>query len=179
MAKSRIQYVFVLWLAWTGGCAHGSGSESSETNQVMGSEPAPSPLEGKSTREICLDDGLLLSQYDIETLFGTPLPAPCCAAGILPEDDAWRCTLDWPSSDVPPCVIWKSLERRLLASYGYPFPDFGLREKLLTMRGYQVRSDFEMGWLNAHAQKNIEVLKKWWKENYSCEPTEGFPALNP
>jgi len=60
----------------------------------------PDPLAGKSQKEVCENDSLLLLRYSFDDLrFKDGFKKNCCVKGALGDDD--RCQLDWPSSDVP------------------------------------------------------------------------------
>ena len=77
------------------------------------------PVELNSKRElmpsqaqICNSDELLLSVYEFDALYGTPLPRACCTEAIRLKAQ-WRCELDWPSSDVPSCASLTDMADRL------------------------------------------------------------------
>lgn len=67
-----------------------------------------------SQTDICNADPLLLSVYDFDVLYGTPLPKACCSERIKLKEQ-WRCELDWPASDVPSCASLTAMAKRLHA----------------------------------------------------------------
>ena len=73
------------------------------TQSVEDSAPATETL---SLEAICGSDTLFMAHYSFDEQFGTPLPAECCAPGVLAADRAWLCDVDWPFSDVPSCAEW-------------------------------------------------------------------------
>ena len=76
------------------------------------------------TNETCTDVGWLLTHYRLERLASGSSPGPetgypveCCAPGVLNDDNAYRCELDWPSSDVIHCDIWRQYHLALSAAH--------------------------------------------------------------
>lgn len=67
-----------------------------------------------SQTEICNSDVLLLSVYEFDALYGSPLPKACCSKAIKLKA-AWQCEHDWPSSDVPSCSSLGAIADRLTA----------------------------------------------------------------
>ena len=106
---------------------------------------------GRSMTEICTNDVLLLTKYSVKSLMGTPLPKACCAKGILPANQAYRCNLDWPSSDVPSCATWSDLRKRLLAAHGVA-DGSGTPQSLPPL-----------------VRENARVLDRWHKDAYACQ----------
>ena len=111
---------------------------ATETSQAQ-------PLTGKTMGQICTNDALLLTRFDATKLHGTPLPAPCCKKGVLPESESHRCNLDWPSSDVPSCKIWESMRSALAKLH----PVETTRTPLVV--------------------KNLKQLESWSKTRFSCQ----------
>jgi hypothetical protein len=134
--------------------------------------PRPDPLAGRSQKDICNDDALLLLKYSYDDLSKHDgFKKNCCVKGALGDDD--RCQLDWPSSDVPLCSnvdIWRN---QLYALYGYQFKDPKYQKYFNALPWYRARSDFDPSWMPAVATKNVARLKALVKEG-ACvvdEPT--------
>lgn len=128
------------------------------TNATTTAAAKPDPLAGKSQRDICNDDALMLLQHDFDDLrFKQGFQKACCHKGALGDDD--RCQLDWPSSDVPACSEVDLLRNRLFALYGYVFKDPRYQKAFAAEAWYRPRSDFTMSWLPPAAQRNVTRLK--------------------
>jgi hypothetical protein len=127
------------------GCASSPPAASGKTGPIVASKKAPGPLAGKTMTQICMKDGLLLSRWSVTALYGTPLPEPCCAKGVLPTGEEHRCSLDWPSSGIPSCDIWLKLHQKLAAYHPAPAG----RSTLV--------------------QKNLAQLASWSKTRHGCE----------
>lgn len=129
-----------------------SGCSVSSASKVPPTSPAASPapadlLAGKSERDICLNDAYLLARYSLKELHGSPLPPACCKPGVLPEAQSYRCKLDWPSSDVPPCRLWAQIHDAVLAAHANT-----TRETWpLVLR------------------TNLTTLKQWSAEKHACQ----------
>ena len=64
----------------------------------------------------CISDSWLLSHFRVAELLDKKHHAICCKPGaLLGTDEAFRCSFDWPSNDVPDCRIWLHLRKELLA----------------------------------------------------------------
>jgi len=95
--------------------------------------------------ETCTSDLWLLTHYSVEDLVRDGLPKDCCVQGLLPEEESWRCELDWPSSDVPPCTIWTDFHRELSNAHS---------EKSCSDR----------------VKNNLSILARWGAEHHLCSP---------
>jgi len=135
--------------------------------------PRPDPLAGKSQKDVCNDDALLLLKYSFDDLRNKGFHKNCCTKAALGEDD--RCQIDWPSSDVPLCRELDLLRNRLFALYGYVFKEEKFQKAFAAEVWYQPRSDFDGSWMPAVAQKNATRLKAFVKEG-NCIPDEAFAA---
>lgn len=131
----------------------------SSTPSATSSTSKPDPLAGKSMKEICSDDVLLLTRYGWDDLrFKGAFKSNCCVAGALGVDDD-RCELDWPSSDVPECDFFDELRNGVFARYGYVFKDARWQKHFGALPWYAPRADFDNAWLPAVAQANVLALK--------------------
>lgn len=100
--------------------------------------------------QTCVDPAWLLTHYDVQRLasgsapqLGSGYPQVCCAAGVLRTDDAWRCELDWPSSDVIDCRLWLQYRDQLAAAH---------RENARSKR----------------VERNLATLARWASERHHC-----------
>lgn len=118
----------------------------------------PEPTAGKSMKEICSDDVLLLTKYAWDDLRGGGFQKHCCVKGALGVDDD-RCQLDWPSSDVPECGFFDELRNGIFARYGYTFKDPQWQKAFADKAWYTPRADFEQAWLPSMVQANVTSLK--------------------
>lgn len=119
----------------------------------------PDPTAGKSMKDICNDDVLLLTKYSWDDLrFNGAFNKNCCVKGALGTDDD-RCQLDWPSSDMPECGFFDELRNGLFARYGYQFKDPKWQKLFGEKAWYQPRSDFDNAWMPKVAQGNVTSLK--------------------
>ena len=93
-----------------------NGAVPTTTTTTTATAARPAPLAGKSQKDICNDDALLLLQHGWDDLrFNGAFEKVCCVKSALGDDD--RCHLDWPSSDVPPCSDIDALRNKLFALY--------------------------------------------------------------
>jgi len=130
------------------------------TDRAQQSAPSPPPLEASVVAgpevvnpETCVDDAWLLTHYEVARLAsgsspgpGTGYPLACCAEGVLGDDDAWRCELDWPSSDVIDCQVWSDYRATLAAAHPEGARSDRVRANLVTLArfaadGHQCSSD--------------------------------------
>ena len=74
---------------------------------------------------------------------GTGYPVACCAEGVLSDSASYRCEIDWPSSDVPGCDIWRDYHATLSAAH----PE-GARSDLV--------------------EANLATLSQWAAEGHHC-----------
>ena len=95
------------------GCTSKKPSASPPTQTGSAPNAAAAKTAQKITSENCMDDIWLVTHYPVEKLAAHGLPAPCCVEGLLSEEQAWRCELDWPSSDVPPCSFWTEIHEKV------------------------------------------------------------------
>lgn len=121
--------------------------------------PKPDPTAGKSMKDICNDDVLLLTKYTWDDLrFNGAFNKNCCVKGALGTDDD-RCQLDWPSSDMPECGFFDELRNGIFARYGYVFKDAKWQQTFGDKDWYQPRSDFNTSWMPKVATDNATALK--------------------
>jgi hypothetical protein len=120
--------------------------------------PRPDPTAGKSMKEICSDDVLLLTKYKWDDLRDGAFAKNCCVKGALGTDND-LCQLDWPSSDMPECGFFDELRNGIFARYGYQFKDAKWQALFGEKDWYQPRSDFNNAWLPAVATANVTTLK--------------------
>ena len=102
---------------------------------------------------LCTTDSLLLTRYPVEALYGSPLPKPCCDAGVLPSEESWRCQLDWPSGDIPPCSLWVELKADL--------------DELIAKRSTLLTSQ-----QLAQTRDNRIQLNRWAQKGWGCFENE-------
>lgn len=128
------------------------------------------PEENASRREICLDDGLLLSRYDINTLRHR-LRGLCCEGEPgLPSDHA-RCSQPWPGPEPMPCSRWGELQATLLARYGHTFPNKPeLRAHFDAQPWYKPDSDFSTSNMTIVAKRNASTLDRFARDQTDCTP---------
>jgi hypothetical protein len=126
---------------------------------TLTSSGAPDPLAGRSPRDVCQDDALLLIRHPFEALRDGGFRKHCCDTGAM-GDDA-RCELDWPSSDVPSCASVDAMRNRIFAWYGYPFAKPEYQRLFGHELWYRKRDDFNEAWLSPVAKKNVALLKNF------------------
>lgn len=127
--------------------------------------PPADPLAGKSTRELCEDQGLMLIKWEFEAL-QADFKGICCGPDGL-QDEPW-CELDWPFSDVPPCDAYDGMRNHIYARYGYDFQDPRWEQEFERRDWYQQRQDFDEGWLSPVAVKNVATLKQRKADKVGC-----------
>ena len=76
------------------------------------------------TDATCADVTWLLTHYRLERLASGNAPAKdsgyplaCCEPGVLSDENSYRCELDWPSSDVVHCDLWRHYHFALSAAH--------------------------------------------------------------
>jgi len=124
------------------------------------------PLEGKSLKEICSANGLLLIKWPYDKI-QSEFKALCCADGGL-ESDHYQCEMDWPFSDVPSCSAYDELRNEIFARYGRSFKTAKWQKQFGATDWYSVRTDFSNDWLSDVANQNVAQLVKNKKEKVSC-----------
>jgi hypothetical protein len=150
------------------GTAAGTGTGTGSA----GGSTRPDPLAGRSQKDICNDDALLLLKYSYDDLSSNDgFKKKCCTRGALGDDD--RCQLDWPSSDVPLCSNVDLWRNQLFALYGYTFKDPKFQKYFGAMPWYKPRADFDPSWMPAVAHDNVARLKTLVKKGgcVADEPT--------
>jgi hypothetical protein len=121
--------------------------------------PKPDPTAGKSMKDICNDDVLLLTKYKWDDLrFNGAFNKNCCVKGALGTDDD-RCQFDWPTNDVPECGFFDEMRNAIFARYGYVFKDPKWQQTFGAKDWYQPRSDFSTSWMPKVATDNANTLK--------------------
>ena len=134
-----------------------NGAVPDTSKPVKGARP--DPLAGKTRRELCEDDALLLLKYEFDDLrFKDGFKRECCVAGALGSDND-RCGYDWPAGDMLPCSDIDLLRNKLFALYGRRFHDVKFQRAFEPEPWYRLRDDFELAWVPAVAQKNAERLR--------------------
>ncbi len=120
--------------------------------------PKPDPLAGKSMKEICEDDSLMLIKFKWDDLREKDtFKKNCCVKGALGNDD--RCELDWPSSDMPDCDYFDNTRNGIFARFGYVFKDPRYQAMFGAESWYQPRADFDGAWVPKLAADNAAKLK--------------------
>lgn len=129
--------------------AFGCSQPTTKTTSVT--PPAPSVADAKAVNaETCVDIAWLLTHYDVTRLAsgsspaeGTGYPLECCADGVLKPEDAYRCEIDWPSSDVIGCETWTAYHAALAAAH----PEGARSPRVIA---------------------NLATLKRWPSEQHHC-----------
>ncbi|MGB0590012.1 MAG: hypothetical protein ACPGU1_10070 [Myxococcota bacterium] len=132
--------------------ALGCSQPTTKTTSVT--PPAPSVADSETVNaETCVDIVWLLTHYDVTRLAsgsspaeGTGYPLECCAEGVLLPEEAYRCEIDWPSSDVIACETWTSYHDALAAAH-----PLGSRSPRVT--------------------ENLATLKRWPSQQHHCVST--------
>lgn len=124
------------------------------------------PLSGKTLKEICASDGLLLIKWPFEKLQAEFATLCCTKDGLGSGDD--RCHLDWPFSDVPSCSAYDELRNEIFARYGREFKTPKWQKYFGAMDWYKVRSDFSNAWLSSVANQNVTLLVQKKKSKEAC-----------
>lgn len=128
--------------------------------------PPPDPLAGRSTREICEDNGLALIRWEFGTL-QAGFQGLCCGPDGLQGDAV--CEMDWPFNDVPPCSAYDALRNHVYARYGYDFTDPTWQGQFEGQPWYVQRKDFDPSWLSEVARKNVATLQQLKADKVACE----------
>jgi hypothetical protein len=137
----------------------GGGAKGAAAKAATSGGPRPDPTAGKSMRDICNDDALLLTKFKWADLRENgAFTRNCCVKGALGEDDD-RCQLDWPSSDMPECGFFDELRNGIFARYGYVFKEPKWQQHFGAKDWYQPRSDFSNAWVPKIAADNATALK--------------------
>lgn len=164
----------VLGTALAVALACGGGDEAPSSEEDRGrrrgarSEAPPTPLAGRSKKQICGDPSLALLKWDLDRL-QSGFHDLCCGGDGLAAD-SMECSLDWPFSDVPPCEEWARMRNGVYARYGYPFDKQRWRREFEAKPWYTRRDDFDPGWLSASATSNIQRLKENETRKVACSP---------
>ena len=80
------------------------------TASVAPAVPKATPSPTQATLKQCIDDGWLLTNFPVQDLVDKKHHAICCKEGaLLGTEEAFRCSLDWPTNDVPACKLWLHL----------------------------------------------------------------------
>lgn len=124
------------------------------------------PLKGKTRKEICSADGLLLIKWPYSTI-QSDFSSLCCGADGLSSDD-YRCEMDWPFSDVPSCSAYDELRNEIFARYGRAFSTQKWQKHFGSTEWYQIRKDFSDTWLSDTATKNVARLVQNKKGKVAC-----------
>ncbi len=113
MRRTRAGTIAAILLLWFCGCktTDTAAPASRAQNQSEALEKTKKSLT--FTAENCMSDLWLASHHSVKDLASSGLPEGCCAADLLPEEEAWRCEMDWPSSDLPECSFWTRVHERL------------------------------------------------------------------
>ena len=111
MHRTREGTLAAMLLLWFCGCKTTDSAASKAQNQSEAFENTKKSLI--FTAENCMNDLWLASHHSVEDLTFRGLPEGCCATDLLPEEEAWRCEMDWPSSDLPECSFWTRVHEEL------------------------------------------------------------------
>lgn len=134
---------------------------------IVEANPGRVPAPDATLSEVCADDGLLLSRYDINTV-RRRLASICCVDGGWIADDP-RCAAPWPAPDPVPCARWRELHADLLARYGHSFSDPKLQAHYATKPWYQQDDDFMPSDMAITAKRNVMTLDRFVRERIDCE----------
>ena len=87
-----------------------------------------------------------MMNFPVEDLVDKKHHAICCVKGaLLGTDEAFRCSFDWPTNDVPECRLWRHLAAVLKDnSQGKP--------------------------ASALVQRNLAKLEEYAKTAFRCSP---------
>jgi len=142
-----------------------------------GPQPPPKPLVGKSPKDICESDTLLMLQHPFAMLKAGLFKKVCCTKLALGADHP-RCNLDWPYNDVPMCQDVSILRNSLFAVYGRPFKDYALRTHFAAQPWYVERADYKDAWVPKVAQQNATALKAFADQGgcMNVDPTAAAPG---
>tara|TARA_B100000683_G_C12414482_1_gene525238 strand:+ start:495 stop:1073 length:579 start_codon:yes stop_codon:yes gene_type:complete len=124
------------------------------------------PLDGKTLKEICEADGLLLIKWPYAKI-QSEFSALCCTKDGLSSDD-YRCEMDWPFSDVPSCSAYDEMRNEIFARYGRAFKTPKWQKTFGATNWYKIRSDFSNDWLSDVATKNIALLVQNKTNKVAC-----------
>lgn len=137
-----------------------------QKGSAKGAAP-PDPLAGKTLKQVCEDDALLLLKAPWDELRGGGFHKLCCGKGALGPDGG-ACPFDWPSGDVPGCSDLDRLRNRVFAYYGYPFKDPKWKAEFGGEPWYRARADFQMSWIPSVGQANTAFLKAYTAQGTGC-----------
>ena len=113
MSRNRPGTIAAMLLLWFCGCKTTGSNAPNSKAQKQSEALEITKKTPVFTAENCMSDLWLASHHSVEKLASSGLPEGCCTAGLLPEEEAWRCEMDWPSSDLPECSFWTRVHERL------------------------------------------------------------------
>ncbi|MFK7929171.1 MAG: hypothetical protein AB8H79_13340 [Myxococcota bacterium] len=152
------------WLYGTGPAAEPEAPKPEGPKVNEGTVPMPDATRA----EVCADDCLLLTRYDVHTVKHR-FDSLCCGPDGVPGDP--RCGKPWPFEATESCEGWTRLEKCVYARYGYEFkPGSRWAEEFAKEPWYQPSEYFQAGDMSITAKRNTLSLQQFASSNADCKP---------
>jgi len=123
------------------------------------------PLPEASKAEVCADDGLALTRWDLAT-FHRRFSEVCCGSDGLPPDHA-RCVTP-PLGDLPTCLRLQELRYLIVARYGQVFEDEALKKHFEAQPWYVPDPSFHINDLTVTGKRNVISLQNLVQNGEGC-----------
>lgn len=148
-------------------------SEDSESPQAKPPEDKANlgrlPEPDATRAQVCADDCLLLTRYDVHTIKHR-FDQLCCGEDGVPGDP--RCGQPWPFPETASCDGWERLEKCVYARYGYEFkPGSKWTEEFSKEPWYKPTEFFQAGDMSIAAKRNTLALKQFASSKADCTPS--------
>ena len=157
--------------------------EPQETAETDAAKPEPEarvnegrqPMPEATKAQICADDCLLATRYDIHTVKHR-FKDLCCGEDGIPADP--RCQEDvWPFPKTTSCRAWEKLEMCVYAKYGYVFKeDSEWKSVFEDAPWYTPDGTFTASQMSITAKRNTLTLRQFVREGVDCVPEPKSPA---
>lgn len=172
----------ILWLAFCTACPPPAPPADTSPPDPDQQEPSVNEgrkiLQGATPAEVCADDCLLLTRYDVHTLKHR-FKELCCDTGLNADDP--RCqTGVWPFPRDAPCTGWKRLEMCVYAKHGYVFKEDSEWKAVFEKEPwYQPNGTFNAGDMTILVKRNTLALRSFASGEVDCGPARDEPKAEP
>jgi len=152
----------------------GCPTKPAVTEDTDPKEPEPKVNEGRtlvpgaSKAQICADDCLLLTRYDVHTLKHR-FKDLCCGADGTPDDP--RCETNvWPFPPDHDCTGWERLEMCVYAKYGYVFKEDSEWKPVFEAEPwYRPDGTFTASQMSIMTKRNTLTLRDFATQGVDCK----------
>lgn len=144
----------------------GADPSAAPTAQTTKANEGRVPAPEATRAEICADDCLLLTRYDVHTVKHR-FDQLCCGEDGVPGDP--RCGKPWPFEPTDSCDGWIRLEKCVYARYGYEFKAGSpWAEEFAKEPWYKPNEYFQAGEMSIQAKRNALALRQFAATNADC-----------